>query len=86
MLIPVGAIVPLFLASFLMCAFQYYRISPDRRVLNLQFGMMLGAIVLSICTVAVRYPMTSEVLLALGLVWLLLALYLFRLLPPPPER
>ena len=35
--IPNGAIVPFYIVSFVMLPFQYFRINPDRRVLNLRF-------------------------------------------------
>jgi hypothetical protein len=52
--IPTAAIVPLFLISFVLLAFQYFRINPDRRLLNLHFGLMIGAIVFALVQVA--YP------------------------------
>ena len=81
--IPTGAIMPLFIASFVMLVFQYYRVNPDRRVLNLQFGLMTGAIVLMIAAVVMAGPFMSPILFVLGLFWVGLTLYLFRHLPPP---
>ncbi len=83
MQIPTGAIMPLFIASFVMLVFQYYRVNPDRRVLNLQFGLMTGAIVLMIAAVVMGGPFMSPILFVLGLFWVGLTLYLFRHLPPP---
>ena len=83
MQIPTGAIMPLFIASFVMLVFQYYRVNPDRRVLNLQFGLMTGAIVLMIAAVVMAGPFMSPILFVLGLFWVGLTLYLFRHLPPP---
>jgi hypothetical protein len=77
-----SAIVPLLLASFVMLAFQYFRLDPERRVLNLRFGLMVGAVVLMFTSVSLGNSALSPVLFLLALVWLGLTLYLFRLLPP----
>ncbi len=66
-----------------MLAFQYYRINPDRRVLNLQFGLMAGAIVLMFLAISMADPFMSLVFFGLGLFWLGLTLYLLRYMPPP---
>jgi hypothetical protein len=81
--IPTGAIVPLYLASFVMLAFQYYRINPARRLLNLQFALMLGGIVLAFLQIMLPGSLLSMVLFILGLIWLGLSLYMFRHMPPP---
>ena len=78
--IPISVVLPLFVLSFLLLAFQYYRISPDRRLLNLQFGMMLGAIVLLLLLVG--HPQWSLIFLPLALLWLGGTLALMRNLPP----
>ncbi len=83
MYIPNSVFIPLYIASFVMLAFQYYRINADRRVLNLRFGLMVGAIVLMILAVFMAEPFLSLIFFALALVWLGLTLYLFRFLPPP---
>ena len=80
--IPTSAIAPLFIASFILLAFQYYRIDPDRRLLNLHFGMMLGAVLLIFLRIMLPGPDLSMVLFALGLGWLGVTLYMFRHLPP----
>jgi hypothetical protein len=80
--IPTGAIVPLFIASFALLYYQYYRINPDRRLLNLRFGLMAGAVALMFVAIALGSQLASLVLFALGLLWLGLSLYLFRFLPP----
>jgi predicted ferric reductase len=82
MTIPSGAIIPLFLVSFLLFAIQYFRLNYDRRLMNLQFGMMLGAIVLMLVVVFFRGILFSWVFFLLGLLWLGLAIYLLRKLPP----
>jgi hypothetical protein len=76
--IPSGAIVPLFLVSFLLFAVQYFRLNSDRRLMNLQFGMMLGSIVLMLIVVFFRGILVSWALFMLGLLWLGLAIYLLR--------
>jgi hypothetical protein len=81
--IPTAAIVPLFLISFVLLTFQYFRINPDRRLLNLHFGLMIGAIVFALVQVAYPGWPQSMVLLVVGLCWLGFSLYLLRLMPPP---
>lgn len=49
--IPYSAIVPFFIVSFIMLAFQYFRTDPERRVMNLRFGLMVGAVALMFVTV-----------------------------------
>jgi hypothetical protein len=83
MIFPTGAIVPLYLVSFALLAFQYFRISPDRRLLNMHFTLMIGAIILLLVQVVMPGRPLSLVLFLLGLFWLGLSLYLFRHLPPP---
>ena len=80
--IPTSAIAPFYIASFILLAFQYFRIDPDRRLLNLQFGLMLGAVLLIFLRITLPGPNLSMVLFVLGLAWLGLTLYLFRHLPP----
>lgn len=65
--IPSGAIVPLFIASFVLLAYQYFRVNPDRRVLNLRFGLMLAS--LSFMIVEVAMPQWSLVWFLLALCW-----------------
>jgi hypothetical protein len=81
--IPTSVIVPIYIASFILLAYQYFRIDPDRRLLNPHFGLMLGAIVLMLVQVLLPDPSLSMVLFLLALFWLGLSLYLFRHLPPP---
>ncbi len=81
--IPHGAIVPLLIASFVMLAIQYFRVDPERRVLNLRFGLMVGAVVLIVATVSFDHLSLSPLFFALALFWLGVSLYLFRLMPPP---
>jgi predicted ferric reductase len=83
MSIPNGAIVPFYLASFVVLGFQYYRFNYDRRLMNLQFAMMLGAIALMLATVFVSAGLFSWTFLLLGLLWLGVSLYLLRRVPPP---
>ena len=81
--IPNGAIIPLYIASFIMLAFQYFRTNPERRVMNLRFGLMVGAVVLMFITVFLGNLPLSLVFFLLALVWLGLTVYLFRHMPPP---
>ncbi|MEJ0020911.1 MAG: hypothetical protein WDN25_31060 [Acetobacteraceae bacterium] len=77
-----NAIVPFFLASFVLLGYQYYFISPQRRLLNLRFVMMFGAIALLFCSLRLMTPLLSQVFFALGLIWLGVAIYLLRTMPP----
>jgi hypothetical protein len=81
MSIPNSAITPLYLVSFVLFGFQYFRLNHDRRLMNLQFGMMLGAIALMFTTVFVAARSFSWIFLLLGLLWLGVAIYLFRKMP-----
>lgn len=83
MTIPNSAIVPLFLVSFVVLCFQYYRFNHDRRLMNLQFGMMLGAVVLMFSVIFVTARPLSWVFFLLGLLWLGASIYLLRTVPPP---
>ena len=83
MRIPNGAIIPLYIASFIMVAFQYYRINPERRLLNLRFGLMVGTVALLFATVFLGNFSLSPVFFLLALFSLGLSLYLFRRMPPP---
>jgi multisubunit Na+/H+ antiporter MnhB subunit len=77
------AIIPLYIVSFVLFAFQYYRVNPERRILNLRFLMMMGAVVLLFTAGALNAPSLSPVFFLLALIWLGLALFLLRFLPPP---
>jgi hypothetical protein len=80
--IPSGAIVPLYMVSFVLLYRQYYRINPDRRLLNLHFVLMAGAIVLIFATVSMANWSLSLIFFALALLWFGLSIYLQRQLPP----
>jgi hypothetical protein len=62
----------------MLFAVQYFRLNSDRRLMNLQFGMMLGSIVLMLIVVFFRGILFSWALFMLGLLWLGLAIYLLR--------
>jgi len=82
--IPDWAIVPLFIVSFLLLLFQYYRVNPDRRLLNLHFAMMVGDFVLMICTISINSsPRLSQIFFALAVIWLVSTLWMLRYVPPP---
>jgi hypothetical protein len=83
MIIPTGFIIPFYLVSFVLLAIQYFRINPDRRLLNMHFGLMIGAIILLLVQIATAGQPFSLVLFLLGLFWLGLSIYLFRFMPPP---
>ena len=81
--ISIDLIIPFFIASFVLCGFQYFRLNPERRVLNLRFGLMVGAIALTVSAALLSDRSLSIVFLALALFWFGLSVYLLRFLPPP---
>jgi hypothetical protein len=90
-MVPTPIVVLLFIATFLLVIWQYLQIDPKRRLLNLRFGLMVGAI-----AGAVGYPLfsfhspdnrqASWMFLALALFWLATAYYLLRRMPPREEH
>jgi len=80
--VPTGAIIPVFIVSFIVLAYQYFRINPDRRVWNLHFGMMFGALLLMIATNVLSETWLSPLFFVLALFWLGTSIYLFRQMPP----
>lgn len=76
-----------FLAVFLLNCWQYFHIDPKRRVLNMRFVIMTGAVIIDI-----GYPIynflapydrpVSWLLLALGLFSLAVGYYMLRNMPP----
>ena len=83
MIIPNGVIVPLFLASFVLLGFQYFRLNYDRRLMNLEFGMMFVAIVLMFTVIFSASGLFSWVFFLLGLLWLGVSIYLLCTVQPP---
>jgi hypothetical protein len=89
-MVPTVIIILPFLAAFVLALWQYMKIDPRRRILNLRCGLMVGAIVATI-----GYPIyelyvpddrpVSWLLLVLALVWLASAYRLFRTMPPPEQ-
>jgi hypothetical protein len=77
------AIIPIYIVSFIILFIQYFRINPDRRILNLRFFLMLGAVVLLFGTVFFSPTHLSLAFFLLALFWLGLSLYLLRMMPPP---
>ncbi len=78
MYIPSGFIIPLFIVSFLLLSYQYYQIDPDRRVLNLRFGLMVIAVGLIFAVVMLHDQSLSMIFFLLALLWLGLSIYLLR--------
>jgi hypothetical protein len=86
-MVPSPLIILSFLATFILCSWQYYRIDPERRVLNARFGLMFSSIV-----GAFGYPIylyeypgdrrMSWIMFVAAIVWLGLAWYLLRRIPP----
>jgi hypothetical protein len=89
-MVPSFMIILPFLAAFVLTLWQYVAIDPKRRILNIRFWLMVGAIV-----AAISYPVfifyvpddrpASWLLFALALFWLAGAYHLFRNMPPPAD-
>jgi hypothetical protein len=77
------AIAPLYIASFVMYSFQYFRVNPERRVLNLRFLLMVATVTLQFATVFLDRLGLSPVFFLLALFLLGLSFYLLRFMPPP---
>lgn len=71
-------IIPIYIVSFLLLAYQYYRTSSSDFDFNLHFFLMLGAIGLMVATVCLPGGLYPLIFLGLAGVWLLLSIYLFR--------
>jgi hypothetical protein len=87
MVVPTVIIIPLFLAAFVMLAWQYQQIDPRRRILNLRFGAMIGAFIAIIYYVFYVHfdpgdSSMSWIFLGLALFWLWWARYMMRRMPP----
>jgi hypothetical protein len=80
--IPTGMIAPLFLASFIMLSYQYFRLNPDRAFFNWQFVLMVGGLVFLGLSIFLHEWFFSMPFFVLGLIWLGVTLFLFRELPP----
>ncbi len=86
MIIPAGVILLLLLVAFLLLSWQYFMVSPDRRLLNSRFLLMASDVILMfvyIVKLDFHTPLFSKIFLALGLLWLTSALLLLRTMPPP---
>ncbi len=81
MQIPSVAIIPFCIVSFVLQAWQYYRINPDRRIFNTRFGMMFLAVFVMFADVF--FGVWSLIYFALAVVSLALSIYMIRLMPPP---
>jgi hypothetical protein len=89
-MVPEVIIIPPFLVAFVLATWQYLKIDPKRRILNVRFALMAGATI-----AAFGYPIytyyypedrrASWLLLALGLFWMATTYYLFRRMPRREE-
>ncbi|MBV9249492.1 MAG: hypothetical protein JO227_09655 [Acetobacteraceae bacterium] len=76
----------LFILAFMVTAVQYYVVNPSRRIINLRFQVMCGAIALAIAFVLLHrfYPdslIISGAFPVLSLCWIGMALVLLRRMP-----
>ena len=89
-MVPMFVIILLFLATFMLTMWQYFRIDPKRRVVNIRFALMVTAI-----AGAIGYPIfnycypddrhASWLLLALAALCMAIAYRLLRTMPPREE-
>jgi hypothetical protein len=87
MLIPSSLSIVCFLAAFVLTAFQYYRLNPERRIINIRFLLMVSAVVLMFLDLFLgASPSASMLFFALAVVWLGAAVYYLRLMPPPKTQ
>ena len=83
MVIPTGVVMPIAIASFLVLLFQYWRINPEKRLLNLQFPLMIGALALMVLEISFAGQSVTLVFFLLASLVLAIAVFLLRFLPPP---
>lgn len=87
MLIPSSLSILCFLAAFVLTGFQYYRLNPERRIINVRFLLMVSAVVLIFLDIFLgAAPAASMLFFALAVVWLGAAVYCLRLMPPPKTQ
>jgi hypothetical protein len=86
-MVPAALIILPFLVAFMVATWQYTQIDPRRRVLNLRFLLMAGAV-----TASFGYPIfiyknpdswrMSWIVFILAIFWLGWSFYLLRRMPP----
>ncbi|HUB46421.1 MAG TPA: hypothetical protein VMB73_15675 [Acetobacteraceae bacterium] len=86
-MIPTFFVVLPFLAAFVLIIWQYHQIDPRRRILNLRFALMLGAVVAIFYYIFHAYNNrgdrhTSWMFEGIGLIWLAWGWWLLRRMPP----
>jgi len=86
-MIPSFFVILPFLVAFVVIIWQYHQIDPRRRILNLRFALMVGAVVAIFYYIfhSFYYPddrHTSWLFEALGLLWLVWGWWLLRRMPP----
>ena len=86
MIIPISIIMPVCIVNFVLLALQYWRINPNRRLLNRQMGLMFITIAVMVSRIVLphvssKVSVPSMVMLALAVFLLCLTLYLYRYLP-----
>jgi hypothetical protein len=89
-MVPTPVIILPCIAAFLLTIWQYVQIDPRRRVLNLRFALMVGAIASALLYPLFKYEspdnrQASWLFLVLALFWLAAAFYLLRRMPPREE-
>lgn len=85
-MVPMTIIILLFVVAFFLVTWQYLEIDPSRRILNIRFALMVGAIVAAIAYPIFNYKFPGDrqaswLFLALALFWLASAYYLLRRMP-----
>ena len=72
--------------TFLVALFEYYRVDPEKRILNPYFWLALVAIVMAVVNIFSPDPGWSGWLFLLAVVWCGVTLYQLRRLPRRPEE
>ena len=78
MIIPSSVTVVIYIASFLVLCYQYYKRDIPAFDFGLHFWLIVAALVLMLTSIFVSEGWIPLALFALSLVWLGVSLYLFR--------
>ncbi len=85
MTIPYWINITLSLVTFVVALLEYYRVDPERRVLNLYFLLAAGAVLMAVVNIFMTDKSPSLWLFLLAVVWCGITLYQLRVLPERPE-
>ena len=91
MTIPMSVVVFPFLAAFGMFTLMYYRADPERRIVNRYFPLVCGAILMIFVEIVANVGKfdvgrLNLLLFPLALIWLALAIVMWRRMPRKNKR